>query len=206
MKLLSIIGASGHGQVLAEIATISGYGSVKFYDDRWPTLQWVGDYQVVGSVNDAIRVSGSKEKNVSIVGIGDPEIRFKIQRQLKDIAPALVHPRAILSSNVKLGRGSCVMPGAIINTNAIIGEGVIINSGAIVEHDCMISDYAHICPSAALAGGVSVGRGSWVGIGASVIQKVRIGSRTVVGAGAVVINDIEDNQTVVGNPSQPVKR
>ena len=205
MKRLALIGASGHGKVIADIARACGFNDIVFYDDRWQEIKRMYDCDVVGSVDDALMQDNSRF-DVAMVSIGNSAIRYSIQQRLRSIAPALVHPSAFVSRSAKLGLGSVVMPNAVINAETVIGDGVIINSGAVVEHDCVIEDFAHICPNTALGGGVHVGKRSWIGIGSSVIQLVKIGDDVTVGAGTVVIRDIPQNQRVAGNPAKPLKR
>lgn len=199
MKSIAIIGASGHGKVVADIALANGFGLIEFYDDKWPEVTNIGIHLVIGRVSDVL--NREFDYDHIVVAIGSSNVRGLIQNNLSKTSPALVHPKAYVGSDVKVGSGTVVMPGAIINSNATIGRGVIINSGAVVEHDCSVGDFSHISPNAALAGGVSVGKFSWIGIGASVIEMVRIGSYVTVGAGSVVTRDIKDKLTVVGSPA-----
>ena len=37
--MLAILGASGHGKVLADIAELSGWSAIEFFDDAWPGNQ-----------------------------------------------------------------------------------------------------------------------------------------------------------------------
>ena len=36
MEKLAILGASGHGKVVADIAQVCGWKSISFFDDAWP--------------------------------------------------------------------------------------------------------------------------------------------------------------------------
>ena len=205
IKRLALIGASGHGKVIADIARANGISDIVFYDDRWQEIDNLYGYDVIGSVKDAVDDAASKY-DAAIVSIGNSKVRASIQQRLSAIAPALVHPSACVSSSVKLGAGTVIMPNAVINSDTIIGDGVIINSGAVVEHDCVVHDFAHICPNTALGGGVHVGKRSWIGIGSAVIQLIQIGDDVTAGAGSVIIRDIPHRQTVVGNPAKPIKQ
>ena len=203
-KRVALIGASGHGKVIADIAYANGFNDIVFYDDRWQNISKLYGIDVVGDVAQAI--NDSKSFDAVYVTIGDNSIRARIQEQVHNIGAALIHPSACVSSTVKLGVGTVIMPKAVINADAVIGKGVIVNTGAVIEHDCAIGDFAHISPQTALAGGVDVGTQTWIGIGSVVIQLKKIGCFTTVGAGAVVIQDIGNNQTVAGNPAKPLQR
>ena len=76
MKELIIIGASGHGKVVADIAKKSGYESISFLDDNAAVTECDG-YKVVGKVSDFIN-----HKCDMFVAIGNAKIRQKIQNIL----------------------------------------------------------------------------------------------------------------------------
>lgn len=44
--MLAILGASGHGKVLADIAELTGWDKVVFFDDAWPEVQRNGAWEV----------------------------------------------------------------------------------------------------------------------------------------------------------------
>jgi hypothetical protein len=44
MKRLAILGASGHGKVVADTALSAGWAEVVFFDDGWPGLQANGHW------------------------------------------------------------------------------------------------------------------------------------------------------------------
>lgn len=202
MKRLAIVGASGHGKVVADVAMSRGYSDILFFDDQWPKIKMVGSFSIVGNVQSLEKLWA--EFDHTIVAIGKAEIRENIQSKLENIAPAMIHSSAIVGSDVSIGCGTVVMPGAIINSGTQIGKGCIINSGAVIEHDCVVGDFVHVAPKAALAGGVSVGESSWIGIGASIIQQIKIEKQVVIGAGSVVIEDVAEKTVVVGVPAKPL--
>jgi hypothetical protein len=51
VKRLAILGASGHGKVVADIAECCGWEQVDFFDDAWPSIQQNGAWQIVGDTN-----------------------------------------------------------------------------------------------------------------------------------------------------------
>lgn len=199
MKRLVIIGASGHGKVIADIALKRGYSDIVFLDDNTKLVECAG-LPIAGTTSS---LPDFRDADV-IVAIGNSSIRKNIQAILGDCAITLTHPNAVISRRVEIGRGSVVMAGAVINSDVKIGEGCIINTCASVDHDCIVGDFAHISVGAHLAGTVTIGDGTWVGIGAAVSNNVPICSDCMIGAGAAVVNDIDVPGTYVGVPARRI--
>lgn len=207
MKKLAILGASGHGKVVADTAECCGWHAIEFFDDAWPELQHNGAWPVIGDT--AALLERIKQFDGVMVAIGNNSIRHAKLLELQAAGARLcnlVHPAATLSRYAVLGEGSVVFAGAVVNVDARIGLGAIINTGCSIEHDCELGAAVHVSPGARLAGGVTVGNLSWIGIGASVRQLVRIGNDVMVGAGAAVTADVEDELTVVGVPARVLSK
>lgn len=204
---LALLGASGHGKVVADMAELLGWQRIDFFDDAWPRITQNGPWPVLG--NTAALLASLTEYQGVAVAIGNNAIRLAKLVELREKGArlvSLVHPAAVVSRHASLGTGTVVMAGAVINACTRVDEGAIINTNASVDHDCVLAPGVHISPGASLAGGVTVGQGSWVGIGACVRQLVAIGQGAVVGAGAVVVAPVNDFQTVVGNPAKPITK
>ena len=200
MKQLVIIGASGHGKVVADIARKTGYEKICFLDDN-DRLTECGGYSVVGKSSDWGNFDGDV-----FVAIGNAKIREQIMEELVGrTVPILLHPNAVIGENVSIGFGTVVVAGAIINPGATIGKGCIINTGASVDHDCKIDDFVHVSVGAHIAGTVKVGKGTWIGVGAVVKNNLNICGGCMIGAGAVVIKDICNPGTYIGVPARNVK-
>ena len=202
---LAILGASGHGKVVADMALLLGYTGVIFFDDAWLSNSSVSRWSAIGTTETLL--ASVANFDAVIVGIGDNRTRLEKQALLAaNGAPlvSLVHPAAAVSNFAQIGEGSVIFAGAVVNVDAVLSAAVIVNTGATIDHDCRLADGAHIAPGAHLSGDVHVGASSWVGVGACVKQGVHIGSGVMVGAGAVVVSNIPDGVTVVGNPARPI--
>lgn len=199
MRKLAIIGASGHGKVVADIARRNGYKEIVFLDDD-DSIHECGGYPVIGKSTEA----GMIDADV-IIGIGNADVRKQIQESIPDEKlDTLIHPDAVVAEDVVIGKGTVVMAGAVINPGVRIGKGCIINTCSSVDHDCEVGDYVHIAVGSHLCGTVTVGDGTWIGAGATVSNNVSICSDCMIGAGAVIVNDIRENGTYVGVPGRRI--
>lgn len=205
MKRLAILGASGHGKVVADTAECCGWQVIEFFDDAWPQLTSNGIWPVVGTTDDLLK--RVQEFEGVLVAIGNNSVRRSKLDELKAAGgqlPVLVHPSSIVSRHATIGSGTVVFATAVVNAYASIGDGSILNTGCSVDHDCVLGVCVHISPGARLAGAVTVGDASWVGIGACIRQVLKIGSNVIVGAGATVVSNISDNMTVAGVPARVI--
>ncbi len=195
MNRLIIIGASGHGKVVADIAVLNGYKDIVFLDDDDSVKECAG-YPVIGKSTEA-------PDGEVFVAVGNAETRKRLMEHYKGrIQPVLIHPSAVVAESVEVAEGSVVMAGAVINPGVKIGKGCIINTSSSVDHDCVVEEFCHVSVGAHLSGTVVVGTGTWIGAGATVINNVNICGGCMIGAGAVVIKDINEPGTYVGVPAK----
>lgn len=203
-KLL-IIGAGGHGKVVADIASLSKkYSEIKFLDDDITKVTCLS-YKVEHGVSDVQSYINDYD---IFVAIGNSNSRMKLFNELEKIGatiPNLIHPSAIIANDVKMGIGNVFMAGSIINPDVTIGNGVIVNTAASIDHDCVVGNFSHISVGSHLAGNVIVGEGTWVGIGATISNDLKICDNTFIGAGAVIVKDILDSGTYIGVPAKKIK-
>ncbi len=201
-----VLGAGGHGRVVAEVARSIGYTVEGFVDDGVPVGTTVLGAAVLGTMGWLL---GQPTRRVALA-LGDNRRREQLQQQLEAAGhqpETMVHTAAWVSPSATLGPGTVVMARAVVNAEARIGRGVIVNTGAIVEHECLVGDFVHLSPGATLGGRARIGARSHIGLGASVIHLGEVGADCVVGAGATVIKGrIADGLTVVGVPARPMRR
>lgn len=195
LKKLIIIGASGHGKVVADIAQLVGYKEIVFLDND-SELKSCAGYAVLGPDTMTKELEGDV-----FIAVGRSDLRKKLMERDKDRHfPVLIHPQAVIAGDVVIGDGTVVMAGTVINPGARIGRGCIVNTSSSVDHDCSIGNYCHVSVGAHLAGLVNVGDNCWIGTGVTISNSVNICSDVVIGAGAVVIKDIKDSGTYIGVP------
>lgn len=206
IKQLIIVGASGHGKVVTDIAIkMNRWERIIFLDDD-TSIKKLIEYDVVGTTIEAIKY---KEKADFFVAIGNNETRKKVQENF--VAQGLnivtlVHPNAVIGTDVEIGIGTVIMAGVVINSSTQIGNGCIINTCSSVDHDNEIKDYVHLSPGVRIAGNVTVNHTTWLGVGSMVSNNINICEECKIGAGALVIKNITKPGTYIGIPAVEVEK
>lgn len=200
MRSVIIIGAGGHGKVIADIIQRSGDRIIGFLDDNMKAGDSFIGVPILGDTEKYEEYNNAE----FVIAVGNAAIREKISEKLSDVRwYTAIHPFAVVSNiDIEIGEGTVVMANAVINSGSRIGKHCIINSGAVVEHDNVIEDFVHVSVGAKLAGTVHIGKSTWVGIGATVSNNIDICSGCTIGAGAVVVNNVNEAGTYVGVPAR----
>lgn len=201
MNRLIIIGAGGHGKVIADNAIKNGYTNINFVDDH--VIGNCMGFSIIGTVAEIEYLNDGQTDFV--IGIGNNKTRKLIADRYNVNWVTLIHPSAQIAVNASIDAGTVIMAGAVVNVSATVGKHCIINTGAVVEHDNVIGDYVHLSPKAALGGTVHIGEMTHIGIGATVNNNIEICPKCVIGAGAVVIKNITDSSVYIGVPAEKHK-
>jgi sugar O-acyltransferase (sialic acid O-acetyltransferase NeuD family) len=206
MKTLVIIGAGGHGKVVADCAQqLDVYSKIIFLDDCYEYSKESGAWSIVGLVDDFPRYL---EKSDFIIAFGNNLLRAETTKKLENAKAniiSLLHPSAAISPNTSIGKGVVICANTAINIDTKIGDGCIINTGATVDHDCKIQSFVHVSPGVNIAGGVNINKLSWLGIGSTVIECLTIAENTQIGAGAVVTQSTHANSLYLGVPAKRIR-
>lgn len=126
---------------------------------------------------------------------------------------AYVHPQAVVTGHVVIGRDVYIGPGA-----AIRGDWgkIVISDGCNVQENCTIhmfpgvtvvlEEHAHI-GHGAIIHGAHIGRNCLVGMNAVVMDRVELGDECIVGALSFLREGMEvpPRKLLVGNPAKIVK-
>jgi sugar O-acyltransferase (sialic acid O-acetyltransferase NeuD family) len=202
-----ILGAGGHGQVVADVLRCMYAAGQSVYplgyldDDPGLNGKVYGLLRVLGQISQLPSIA----HDAIIVAIGDNRVRRNLFSQLKlqgERFASAIHPRATVAADVVVGEGCVICAGVIVNTGSIIGDNVVLNTSCSVDHHNCIGSHAQIAPGAHLGGNVVVGEGALIGIGAVVLPQRGVGQWATVGAGAVVTRNIPDFATAVGLPAR----
>ena len=126
---------------------------------------------------------------------------------------AFIHPQAVVTGNVIIGKNVYVGPGA-----AIRGDwgAIIIEDGCNVQENCtihmfpgitvLLKEGAHIGHGAVIHG-ATIGRNCLVGMNSVVMDNVELGDECIVGALSFVKADdkIPARSLLAGNPAKIIK-
>jgi sugar O-acyltransferase (sialic acid O-acetyltransferase NeuD family) len=201
---IAILGASGHGKVVASCLLAGGRRVHGFYDDDASKQgQAILGLPVLGAIAECETV----REGAAVFGIGTNQTRRRLNHlRSSQVWVTATHPTAWLDPSVEVGEGTVVFAGAIVQPGAIIGRHCILNTGCSVDHDCILEDYVHLAPGVHLGGNVSIREGAFLGIGIKAIPGVTIGRWSQIGAGGIIVRDIPDNVLAVGVPARVVKQ
>lgn len=204
---LLIIGAGGHGKVVADAAQAAGFRIIGFVDDHVKEPPLTGT-KLLGTISDIPALLDAFPGAKIFVAIGDNAMRMRVSQSIETMGAVfatIVHPSAVVSRQASVSAGTVLMAGVVVNAGSLVGEHVILNTSSSVDHDCRIGAFAHLSPGVHLAGGVMIGEGAHLGVGASVIPGCRVGEWSLVGAGGVVVKDIPPRVVAYGVPARPVR-
>lgn len=200
--ILLILGAGGHGRVVADAALAQGRWARVRVTDR--DAARVGEELLPGLRVEPLAqaLAGSTEIHVAI---GAAAARQREARASGLPLATVVHPHASVSPYAALGEGTFVAARAVVAPGARLGACVIVNHGAVVDHDVQVGEFTHVAPLAALGGAVRVGQRVLVGAGATLLPGLRVGDDVVIGAGAVVREPLEAPGVYAGVPARRVR-
>lgn len=212
MKQLIIIGASGFGRDLVDIAksmpnyevdfAIKGFlvhkkeylSSLDKYPQYPPVLGMVDDYKV--SNND-----------VFVCSLGDVNEKKSVVQPLVEKGwdfYTLVHPTARVSPFASIDEGTIIEANVTIGSGAHIGSHCLIQTSSVIAHDDIIGDFSRIDCNVVCVGNVIVEEGATIHTSSVINHGVRVGSFSTIGAMSFVIRKVKPGVTVQGNPAKQI--
>ncbi len=160
-----IIGAGGHGKVVAEAILSQGkYNLLGFCDDATPPGTIVfGHYKIICNTSQIAHF----DFDFFIVAIGNNETRKKIHELLKQQhqGAIVIHPFTSISAQAQIEPGSVVLPGAVVSYGAHVGENCIIGSNVHIDHETIIGSNSYIRNGSSIGSNVNVASESYTNTG-----------------------------------------
>lgn len=145
-----------------------------------------------------------------LMAIDDVGVRMNITQRIGRLFPhvefiSVVHPSAVLGSDVVVGAGSVIMAGVHIDTGCTIGEHNLISSHVSIGAESVLGNFVSVGPGASLGYGCHVGGGTAIGTNAALINKIIVGTHCVIGPGAAVIENVPDLHVATGTPARTIR-
>lgn len=152
MKNLLILGAGGHGHVVAETARAMTdaegnplYDKISFLDDLKP--------EAIGKLGEMPLFKQEYQEVFPAVGNYEQRLEMYVKAKRFGFAvPVLIHPEAYVSPSATIGEGTVILPKAVVHTGADIGKACILSIGSLADHDCVLEDGVHLDCGAIIKG------------------------------------------------------
>lgn len=123
--------------------------------------------------------------------------KYELCHEMGYRMPNLIHPKAIIASNVKLGSGNVIFEHVSVGPYSILGSGNIFWNGCNIAHHANIGNYNNFAPGMATAGITTIGNNCFMGVNSATNNYVTIADYTLVGAGAYVSHDTKLYDVIV---------
>ena len=209
IRSILLLGSGNHAEVVLSALQSCGKSAFGCLGPAPPKNNWTNEVVYLGNDDHLKTLNPDDWELINCIGsTKKTALRAQVFLHVMDLGfdfATLVHPSAIVASNLVMGQGSQLHARVVVQPGVNLGKNVLINTGAIVEHGTQIEDHAHIASGAVVAGNVLIGLGVHLGAGAVVKQGIQIGENAVIGAGAVVIKDVPANAVFVGNPAHSIQ-
>tara|TARA_R100000935_G_scaffold9585_5_gene19442 strand:+ start:10076 stop:10678 length:603 start_codon:yes stop_codon:yes gene_type:complete len=189
---LILIGGGGHCKSVIDIIELENkYIIIGILDKNIPLGNTVLGYRVIGEDKDIERFSQNINIDflITIGQIKTVNLRISINKILTDNKCRLatvISPRAYVSSNAVIKKGSVIHHDALINAEAEIGENCIINTKALIEHGVKIGDFCHISTGVVVNGDSKIGDKCFIGSNATISNSITIKKNIIVSAGKFI--------------------
>lgn len=194
---IAIIGAGGLGrEILAMIKGSSlntSFEPLGFIDDGKEAGEQINGVPVLGGITFLLK---AKEEIAVAIGIGNPQVRYKVYEQLKSNAnlsfPNLIHPNASLHAieTIQMGIGNIIADGCILTSDIHIGDLNLLNLGCLISHDAMIGNYCTLMHHTCITGGAKLGDGVFLGTGVKLIKPTFVADNATIIAGSIIAENI----------------
>jgi sugar O-acyltransferase (sialic acid O-acetyltransferase NeuD family) len=208
-----ILGAGGDALVIAEAvrqATEAGQAlSLEGFLDDALAGQTITGRPVFGGLDDWKQLSGDVCFIPAIQKVRDMPRRATRLEGLHIPAERwarLIHPRAVVASDVRMGAGIYIAACATVQPGCMIDDFATLRGGAALGHDAHVARHGYVGPNATLCGRAVVHEGAHLGPNAVLLDGKQVGRFSVIGVGSAVTKDVPEFTVVMGNPARKVGR
>ena len=208
MKNIIVFGAGEFGTLIQNVMSYNQVFQIAaFGDDNMDKSKiTTGDVPLFNQ-GDLFQFAKENEIQTAIMAIGNNRVRgikYNLFKNAGFEMLSIVHPKALIDTEVVYGDNVIIEMGTAIHTHSKIGNNVFLGGDALIGHHNIIGNHVLVGGNASFGGAVVVEDYASIGVGSSIKPGVTIGKGAVVGVGAVVIKDVEPGTTVVGVPAKPI--
>lgn len=202
-----IIGAGTYGEVYLAYLQEAGVDIVGFLDDNKDLhgslvkgVRVLGGTDLLSSLRDTYQV----EAVYCPIGNNKLRVRFlSLANQLGYQTPNYIHPSAIISPSVVIGKGVYVLLNTSIMPYVTIQDYVMISMNVNIAHHSVLEEGTFISTGVNFGASIVAHKYSYIGISATIMTGIKnLGEDCLVGAGAVIIKDVPDKAVVAGVPAK----
>lgn len=139
------------------------------------------------------------------LAIGYPQVRQSVAGRMdlsSHAAATLVHPDAVLNTNVHLEPGAVVLAGAVCSPDVQVQTHAYVSQLCSIGHDTVVGPFSSVMPGAMISGDVVMGRSVLAGTSSTVLQGLELGDNSVLGGGSLLTKDLPPGATGVGIPAR----
>ena len=187
-RKLILIGAGGFAKSVIDSLELDKYEIVGFIDDI-KKGKHLG-YSILGNSLDNLNV----KSHYFFVCIGNNEKRALWYNRILEKGLEIINvidKSAIVSKNIRIGKGIFIGKLAIVNSDVTLGNNIIVNTKALLEHGTSVGDNSNVSTN--------------IGSSSVLNGQLKIGDGAIIGSGTVVIKDVKEKTTVVGVPGRVIK-
>lgn len=164
--------------VIDGVLTVGGFG-MDFFEQTFPPSEF---------------------KFVFAIGYSSMSGRLAVYERLVDAGYSLfsiVHPRAIVEPDAKIGEGSVVLGGSVIDQGVVLGQICYIDIGVTIGEDSTFGVNNYLSASTVIGGSVSLGHSNFIGMNSTLVNDIKIGNSVFVNAQTLVHKNVDDNSRVI---------
>ncbi len=208
MKNIIVFGAGEFGTLIQNVMSYNqDFQIAAFGDDNMDKSKITTGNVPLFNQGDLFQFAKENEIQTAIIAIGNNRVRgikYNLFKNAGFEMLSIVHPKALIDTEVVYGDNVIIEMGTAIHTHSKIGNNVFLGGDALIGQHNIIGNHVLVGGNASFGGAVVVEDYASIGVGSSIKPGVTIGKGAVVGVGAVVIKDVEPGTTVVGVPAKPI--
>jgi sugar O-acyltransferase (sialic acid O-acetyltransferase NeuD family) len=171
VKIL-VYGSATFGGVVRVLVEECGHEFAGFIDDVNGRPDVLGGFDAVKS-----KYAPAGYAVANAVGYKDLAARRRVTDRILAagyLMPALVHPKAIVGRDSRVGDGAMVMAGAILDCRVELKSCAVLWPGVVVAHDSVIGANTFLSPNCTICGCCEVGEDCFVGAGSVVVDHTNV--------------------------------